>query len=56
MKQLCYHCMQYFEGESVCPHCGHVMDRDEQAAVNIDIEGMRVFLTERPPISKDCAA
>ncbi|MBQ1615807.1 MAG: serine/threonine kinase, partial [Ruminococcus sp.] len=23
MKQLCYHCMQYFEGGSVCPHCGH---------------------------------
>lgn len=40
----------------ICPHCGHVMDRDEQAAVNIDIEGMRVFLTERPPISKDYAA
>ena len=23
MKQLCYHCMQYFEDGSVCPHCGH---------------------------------
>lgn len=40
----------------VCPHCGNVMDRDGQAAVNIDLEGMRVFLTERPDISKVCAA
>lgn len=32
----------------VCPKCGNVMDRDEQAAVNIDTEGMRVFLVERP--------
>lgn len=27
----------------VCPVCGQVMDRDHQAAVNIDREGMRIF-------------
>ena len=27
----------------VCPVCGNVMDRDEQAALNIDDEGMRIL-------------
>lgn len=26
-----------------CPVCGHVMDRDEQAAKNIDEEGLRIY-------------
>ena len=26
-----------------CPECGNVMDRDEQAAHNIDMEGLRIF-------------
>lgn len=29
--------------EYICPVCGHVMDRDQQAAVNIDQEGMRIY-------------
>lgn len=28
--------------EYVCPLCGHVMDRDHQAAMNIDLEGLRI--------------
>ena len=27
----------------ICPVCGHVMDRDEQAAKNIDEEGLRIY-------------
>ena len=30
--------------EYECPHCNHLMDRDHQAAVNIDTEGLRIFL------------
>ena len=28
----------------ICPKCGHVMDRDYQAAVNIDREGLNLLL------------
>ena len=28
----------------VCPHCNSVMDRDHQAAINIDREGMRMLI------------
>lgn len=28
----------------VCPHCGSVMDRDHQAAIDIDREGMRMLI------------
>ena len=28
----------------ICPKCGHVMDRDEQASINIDNEGMRMLI------------
>lgn len=28
----------------ICPVCGHVMDRDEQAAINIKNEGLRLVL------------
>lgn len=29
--------------EYICPICGHAMDRDHQAAVNIDREGLRIY-------------
>lgn len=31
--------------EYECPHCNHLMNRDHQAAVNIDNEGLRIFLS-----------
>ena len=38
----------------ICPKCGHVMDSDQQAAINIDAEGMRLFceyfLPGKPPL------
>lgn len=27
----------------VCPVCGHIMDRDEQATKNTDEEGLRIY-------------
>ncbi len=29
----------------VCPVCGNLIDRDEQAAINIDLEGLRILLS-----------
>lgn len=34
---LCRHCVSIMDG------CGHVMDRDEQAAKNIDEEGLHIY-------------
>lgn len=31
--------------EYECPHCNYLMNRDHQAAVNIDTEGLRIFLS-----------
>ena len=28
----------------VCPVCGNIMDRDEQAGINLDREGLRIFI------------
>ena len=36
--------LQLKDREYICPVCGHAMGRDHQAAVNIDTEGMRIFL------------
>lgn len=35
--------LQLSERQYVCPVCGHIMDRDHQAAVNIDQEGLRIY-------------
>lgn len=35
--------LQLSDRTYVCPVCGHVMDRDEQAAKNIDEEGIRIY-------------
>ncbi len=28
----------------ICPACGHAIDRDKQAAINLDNEGLRIFI------------
>ena len=51
----CCHCgntnpdIQLGQMEWVCPHCGVVIDRDLNAAINIRNEGLRVFYEERVP-------
>ena len=48
-SKKCSHCghiykeLQLSDRLYICPVCGHVMDRDEQAAQNIDEEGLRIF-------------
>ena len=37
--------LQLSDRTYVCPVCGNLIDRDEQAAINIDLEGLRVLLS-----------
>ena len=37
--------LQLSERTYVCPVCGNLIDRDEQAAINIDLEGLRILLS-----------
>jgi len=49
-SKTCSHCghvhkeLKLSDRTYICPQCGHVMDRDHQAAVNIDKEGFRIFI------------
>ena len=49
-SKTCCHCGHVHEDLKlndrtyICPKCGHVMDRDYQAAVNIDREGLRILI------------
>ena len=48
-SKTCMHCghihkeLKLSDRTYICPKCGHVMDRDHQAAVNIDEEGLRML-------------
>lgn len=48
-SKKCIHCgyihheLMLKDRTYICPVCGHVMDRDEQAAVNIRKEALRIF-------------
>lgn len=35
------------QAEWICPHCGQVIPRDKNVAINIKREGIRQFYTER---------
>ena len=49
-SKTCCHCghihneLKLKDRTYICPKCGHVMDRDYQAAVNIDREGLRILI------------
>lgn len=53
--KTCRHCghknpdVQLGQTRWVCPHCGAVIDRDINAAINIRTEGLRIFYAERIP-------
>lgn len=48
-SKTCLHCghvhreLTLRDRTYICPACGHVMDRDHQAACNIDQEGLRLY-------------
>ena len=48
-SKLCSHCgyihkdLDLEDRMYVCPECGHIMNRDRQAAINIDREGMQLY-------------
>ena len=52
-SKTCCHCgyvhkeLKLTDRAYVCPRCGHAMGRDHQAAINIDIEGLRIVLSWR---------
>lgn len=49
-SKKCIHCgyihkeLKLSDRVYCCPHCGNAMDRDVQAAKNIDVEGYNIFL------------
>ena len=49
-SKTCFHCgyvhkdLKLSDRIHVCPKCGRTMDRDGQAAANIDREGLRVLM------------
>ena len=53
--KTCRHCghknpdVQLGQTRWVCPHCGAVIDRDINAAINIRTEGLRIFYAGRIP-------
>ena len=59
-SKTCRHCgyvhteLKLQDRTYICPKCGHVMNRDHQAALNIDEEGFRMFLETFLP-RKDAA-
>lgn len=49
-SQICHHCGEKSSitkdlsiREWTCPHCGTILDRDQNAAQNIKIEGLRML-------------
>jgi len=55
-SRKCVHCgnihkeLSLSDRTYICPKCGHVMDRDQNAAMNIDSEGLRLFIEACTPL------
>ena len=61
-SKLCHHCGFKYKGLNleerfwICPHCGMYLDRDENAAINILNEGLRILKEKYPDGTRESGA